>query len=88
MPLWTCLLYTSKDRSAAEAVKIVSDKLLQEGILDESTRCDTWTALAGHLQKRFMDENPETRIHYLLLMLDEADAVSYTHLDVYKRQVQ
>ena len=33
-----------KDRSAAEAVKIVSDKLILEGILDESTRCDTWTA--------------------------------------------
>lgn len=70
-----------KDRSAAEAVKIVSDKLILEGILDESTRCDTWTALAGHLQKRFMDENPETRIHYLLLMLDEADEIIKTSGD-------
>ena len=64
-----------------EAVKIVSDKLILEGILDESTRCDTWTALAGHLQKRFMDENPETRIHYLLLMLDEADEIIKTSGD-------
>ena len=31
------------------------------------------TFLAGHLEKRLMDDNPETRINYLLLMLDEAD---------------
>ena len=59
----------------------MSDKLILEGILDESTRCDTWTALSGHLQKRFMDENPETRIHYLLLMLDEADEIIKTSGD-------
>ena len=35
----------------------------------------------GHLQKRFMDENPETRIHYLLLMLDEADEIIKTSGD-------
>ncbi|MDE5755043.1 MAG: hypothetical protein K2H89_10980, partial [Oscillospiraceae bacterium] len=62
-----------KDHSAAESLKIVADKLILEGILDESCQCDTWAALAGHIQKRLMDENPETRINYLLLMLDEAD---------------
>ena len=68
------VLIDIKDLTAAEAAPIVCEKLIIEGILDPSCQCDTWTTLAGHLQKRLMDENPETRINYLLLMLDEADA--------------
>ena len=60
------VLLDIRDRTAAEAAKIVCDQLIIEGILEESCRCDTWDALAGHLQKRLMDENPETRINYLL----------------------
>ncbi len=72
------VLIDIQKRSAAEAAKIVCNKLMIEGILDKSCQCDTWTALAEHLQKRLMDENPETRIAYLLLMLDEADVFIQT----------
>lgn len=75
------VLIDIQKRTAAEAAKIVCDRLIIEGILDESCKCDTWTALAGHLQKRLMDENPETRINYLLLMLDEADTFIQTSGD-------
>ena len=75
------LLADIKKLSAAEAAKVVSDKLIIEGILDESCRCDTWTELAGHLQRRLNDENPETRINYLLLMLDEADELIRTSVN-------
>ncbi len=75
------VLIDIQKRTAAETAKIVCDKLIIEGILDESCQCDTWTALAGHLQKRLMDENPETRINYLLLMLDEADTFIATSGD-------
>ena len=67
-----------KDLSASEALGIVRNRLVIEGILDDSCQCDTWVALAGHLQKRLNDDNPATRIHYLLLMLDEADEVIRT----------
>lgn len=75
------VLIDIQKRTAAEAAKIVCDRLIIEGILDESCKCDTWTDLAGHLQKRLMDENPETRINYLLLMLDEADTFIQTSGD-------
>lgn len=75
------VLIDIQKRTASEAAKIVCDRLIIEGILDESCKCDTWTDLAGHLQKRLMDENPETRINYLLLMLDEADTFIQTSGD-------
>lgn len=75
------VLIDIQKRTAAEAAKIVCDQLIIEGILDESCKCDTWTVLAGHLQKRLMDENPEIRINYLLLMLDEADTFIQTSGD-------
>lgn len=75
------VLIDIQKRTATEAAKIVCDQLIIEGILDESCKCDTWTELAGHLQKRLMDENPETRINYLLLMLDEADTFIQTSGD-------
>ncbi len=56
-----------------QAAKRVSEELIIEGILSEDCRCDNWGDLAGHIKRRLMDENPETRISYLLLMLDEAD---------------
>lgn len=67
------ILLDIKDRSSAEAAGLVSNELILTGILDESCRCDNWAVLAGHLKKRLMDEDPETRINYLLIMLDEAD---------------
>lgn len=70
-----------KDRNAADAVVIVCDKLIAEDVLDESCRCDTWIALAGHIHKRLKDDNPETRINYLLLMLDEADEMIKTSIN-------
>ncbi len=76
------LIEEIKDHTAAESLKIVLDKLILEGILDESCRCDTWASLAGHIQKRLMDENPKTRINYLLLMLDEADEFIKTSDDI------
>lgn len=67
-----------KGKNSEEAVVIVCDKLISEGVLDASCKCETWRELAGHIQDRLKDENPETRIHYLLLMLDEADEVIRT----------
>lgn len=56
-----------------EAAVSLSQELITSGILDESCQCDNWDDLAMHIKKRLMDENPETRINYLLIMLDEAD---------------
>ena len=75
------VLIEVKDRTAAETASIVCRQLIIEGILDESCQCDTWTELAGHLQLRLMDDDPETRINYLLLMLDEADTFIKTSGD-------
>lgn len=62
-----------KDRNYKEVAKLLSQELITDGILDESCECDNWDDLARHIKKRLMDENPETRINYLLIMLDEAD---------------
>lgn len=56
-----------------EAAVLLSQELVTRDILDESCICDNWDDLARHISKRLMDENPETRINYLLIMLDEAD---------------
>ncbi|MEE5992834.1 MAG: hypothetical protein V3G42_06295 [Oscillospiraceae bacterium] len=64
-----------------DVAKVVSNELVIAGILDESCRCDDWDILAGHLKKRLMDDNPETRINYLLLMLDEADKFISTSVE-------
>jgi len=56
-----------------EVAKLLSQELITREILDESCECDNWDDLARHIKKRLMDENPETRINYLLIMLDEAD---------------
>ncbi len=67
------VLIDIKDRNYKEVVKLLSQELITEGILDESCECDNWDDLARYIKKRLMDENPETRINYLLIMLDEAD---------------
>ena len=67
------VLVEIKDLTASEALKVVYDKLVIEEVLDSSCTCNTWSELAGQIQRRLMDDNPETRINYLLLMLDEAD---------------
>ena len=64
-----------------DVAKIVSNELIIAGILDESCRCDDWDTLAGHLKKRLMDNDPATRINYLLLMLDEADEFIKTSME-------
>ena len=55
------VLIDIKDLTSAEAAPVVCNQLIIEGILDESCYCDTWNDIAGHLQRRLMDENPETR---------------------------
>ncbi|MCM1133713.1 MAG: hypothetical protein NC340_09615, partial [Ruminococcus flavefaciens] len=67
------LIVEVKDMHYTEAAKVVSSKLIIAGILGEECQCDDWMTLAGHIERRLMDDNPETRINYLLLMLDEAD---------------
>lgn len=56
-----------------DAAKSVSSELVIAGILPEGSECDDWNVLASNIKRRLLDENPETRINYLLLMLDEAD---------------
>ena len=56
-----------------ETAVILSKELIARGILDEKCSCDNWDDLALHIRMRLMDEDPETRIGYLLVMLDEAD---------------
>ena len=67
------VLIEIKDMSAADALKVVCDKLILENIIDENCKCETWNELAGYIQRRLMSDDPEKRINYFLLMLDEAD---------------
>lgn len=62
-----------KYKNYKEAAKQLSQELIIQGILDEKCECDNWDDLAKHIKIRLMDENPETRINYLLVMIDEAD---------------
>ena len=67
------ILLDVKEQSYLNVVKILSNRLITDGILGEECACDDWYVLADHLKKRLMVEDPEKRINYLLLMLDEAD---------------
>ena len=80
------VLIEVKDLNYTEAAKLVSEELIIEGILDESCQCDDWQELAKHLRRRLNDENPETRISYLLLMLDEADEFIRTSAEADKEK--
>ncbi len=62
-----------KYKNYKEAAKQLSQELIIQGILDEKCECDNWDDLAKYIKIRLMDENPETRINYLLVMIDEAD---------------
>lgn len=62
-----------KDITASDALKVVCDKLILEDIIDKDSKCETWRDLAGHIQKRLNSEDPQKRINYFLLMLDDAD---------------
>jgi len=64
-----------------EAAKLLSQELITREILDESCECDNWDDLSRYIKKRLMDENPETRINYLLIMLDEADEFIRTSVE-------
>ncbi len=75
------VLVDIKDRNYTDAARIVSNELIISGILDESCQCEDWEVLASHIKKRLLDENPETRINYLLLMLDEADEFIRTSVE-------
>ena len=79
----------NKDYKAA--ARSVSENLVDAHILSEGSECDDWETLARHIGRRLADDNPETRIGYLLLMLDEADAfidsckaIGYTPISVFK----
>lgn len=67
------VLVEIKDLDYTEAAKVVSSELIIAGILTEECQCDDWNTLAAHIKRRLLDENPDTKINYLLLMLDEAD---------------
>ena len=61
-----------KGRNYTEAAKKVSQELIINDILPECCECDDWDTLTMHIKKRLKDDS-ETRISYLLIMLDEAD---------------
>ena len=67
------ILVDVQGRNYTEAAMEVSRELIVQGILTEDCECDDWYKLVNYIKKRLMDENPETRINYLLIMLDEAD---------------
>ena len=56
-----------------EAARKLCKQLVLEGILAEGSDCGNWNDLCDLIYKRLSDEEPETRISYLLIMLDEAD---------------
>ena len=62
-----------KKKTAADSLKVVCDKLIIEGIIDESCVCETWSDLASQINKRLISSDPAKRINFFLLMLDEAD---------------
>ncbi len=67
------LLVELIDLDYVSAAKVVSEKLVNANILPKGCECTDWDTLANHIENRLNDDNPETRINYLLLMLDEAD---------------
>ena len=74
-----------------EAAKAVSENLVDKHILPEGSECEDWDTLARNIGKRLDDDDPNTRIGYLLLMLDEADRfidsckeVDYKPITVFK----
>lgn len=75
------LLVEIKGMDYTQAAEVVSTELIIAGILDPECQCSDWTTLALHIKRRLLDENPETRINYLLLMLDEADEFIRTSME-------
>lgn len=61
-----------RELNYTDAARMVSQELVLADILPEGSECDDWDTLTMHIKKRLKDES-ETRINYLLLMLDEAD---------------
>lgn len=62
-----------QNKNYDEAAVSLCKKLILEGILAEDSTCGNWNDLCDLIYKRLSDEEPETRISYLLIMLDEAD---------------
>lgn len=62
-----------QNKDCNEAARKLCKQLVLEGILAEGSDCGNWNDLCDLLYKRLSDEEPETRISYLLIMLDEAD---------------
>ena len=74
-----CLLYTSTIATSKAQVSVLHNQLDSEiGISIEPERKDTFPAIA--LAMAYLHDVKKVG-------LDEPVAVSYTHLDVYKRQV-
>ncbi len=67
------LLVDILDLDYTAAASYVASKLIAAKILTEACQTDDWNVLAGHIEARLQDDNPNTSINYLLLMLDEAD---------------
>lgn len=79
------------DLNYTEAADRVSYELVRQHILPEGCQCNDWEILSRHISERLEDTNPQTRINYLLLLLDEADSfiesckeVSYKPISVFK----
>ena len=67
------ILVDVQGKNYKDAALEVSRELVVQDILPDGCECDDWNVLVNAIKKRLMDENPETRINYLLIMLDEAD---------------
>lgn len=57
----------------AESCRMLAQSLINEKVLDEDCLTEDWNTLTSCIQKRLYVEEPEQRIAYLLVMLDEAD---------------
>ena len=62
-----------QNKDCNDAARHLCKKLVLEGILAEGSDCGNWNDLCDLIYRRLSDEDPETRISYLLIMLDEAD---------------
>ncbi len=75
------LLVDIKGMDYTKAAEFVSTELIIAGILTSDCQCSDWITLTSHIKRRLLDDEPATRINYLLLMLDEADEFIRTSME-------
>lgn len=75
------LLVDIKGMDYTKAAEVVSTELIIAGILNPECQCNDWFTLTSHIKRRLLDDDPTTRINYLLLMLDEADEFIRTSME-------